>query len=343
MRAGVLLTLLAGAGASVAAEPDRGALGSSAAQIFGPLPKEATAPDRSLDEAQITLGRMLYYDPRLSKNHDISCNTCHLLDQYGVDGEPTSKGHRGQRGPRSAPSVYNAAFHVSQFWDGRAKDVEEQAKGPILNPIEMAMPDEASVVAVVKSIPGYPPLFAAAFPKEKNPVTYDNLAIAIGAFERRLVTPGRLDRFMEGDKNALTQEEVLGLKAFINVGCITCHNGPTLGGLTYQKLGLLEPYETSDAGRFDVTGNETDRQVFKVPSLRNIAKTGPYLHDGSIGNLNEIVILMGRHQLGRKLTPAEVASIVAFLGALTGDIDAAYTAKPVLPASGPDTPGPDPS
>jgi cytochrome c peroxidase len=316
------------------------AVRTTARALFGTLPGEAESAVNPVTEPKIELGRMLYYDPRLSLSQEVACNSCHQLDNFGVDSEPTSPGHRGQRGGRNSPTVYNAAFHLAQFWDGRAADVEEQAKGPILNPIEMAMPGEAEVIALLRSIPGYPPLFARAFPGDDEALSYDNLARAIGAFERRLVTPGPFDRFLAGDDSALDAGALAGLSKFMEVGCPTCHNGPTVGGLLYQKLGLVRPYETGDQGRFELTGKEVDRFVFKVPSLRNIARTGPYFHDGSITSLNQAIRLMSAHQLGRDLSEDDVASIRRFLDSLTGEPDATYAARPELPASGPDTPGP---
>ena len=205
------------------------------------------------------------------------------------------------------------------------------------------MPDEATVVAVLRSIPGYPPLFAAAFPDADEALTYDNMARAIGAFERRLVTPGRFDAFLAGDDDALSGDELAGLAAFMDVGCVGCHLGPTVGGTLYRKLGLVKPYPTGDPGRFEVTKNEADRAVFKVPSLRNVAKTGPYFHDGGVPTLDAAIRIMAQHQLGRTLGDDQVAAIAAFLASLTGVVDAAYTARPDLPASGPDTPAPDPT
>ncbi|MDQ7007062.1 MAG: cytochrome-c peroxidase [Acidobacteriota bacterium] len=311
--------------------------------MFQPLPEVMESATNPITDEKINLGRKLYYDTRLSKNQDISCNTCHLLDQWGVDGKPTSAGHGGQLGPRNSPTVYNAAGHIAQFWDGREPDVEAQAKGPILNPVEMAMPSEEAVVRVLKSIPGYVEEFAAAFPGEDDPVTYDNLAKAIGAFERKLVTPSRFDAYLKGDGGALTATERRGLDKFIEVGCTTCHMGPYLGGNLFQKMGLVEPYPTEDEGRFAVTGNEAEKFFFKVPSLRNVEKTGPYMHDGSLESLDEVVAIMGRYQLGKTIKPDEVMDIVAFLKSLTGDLPMEYIAQPELPASGPDTPGPDPS
>jgi cytochrome c peroxidase len=322
---------------------DRDALRTRAVAVFGVLPSEVPNPDNAITPAKVELGRILFYDPRFSRNQDVSCNTCHLLDRYGVDGKPTSSGHRGQRGGRNAPTVYNAALHIAQFWDGRAADVEEQAKGPVLNPIEMAMPSEESVIAVLESIPGYAPLFAAAFPGEENPITYDNMARAIGAFERKLLTPSPFDAFIAGDDNALSAEQLAGLGAFVSAGCVTCHQGPGVGGGLYQKLGVIKPYPTEDPGRAKVTGNESDRQVFKVPSLRNIAETAPYLHDGSIPKLDGMIRIMAEYQLGTPVDDAQVAAIEAFLGSLTGSVDETLIAEPALPPSGPNTPAPDPS
>jgi cytochrome c peroxidase len=201
----------------------------------------------------------------------------------------------------------------------------------------MGMPDATYVEDVVRSIPGYREYFVAAFGNSEQPVTFDNVTTAIGAFERRLITPSRFDRYMEGDTSQLTDEELLGAQTFINVGCVGCHNGMGLGGLMYGKLGQAVPYEIEDEGRFAVTGTDADKNVFKVPSLRNVTETGPYLHDGSIATLEEMVALMGKYQLARDLTEEEIGSIVTFLGALTGDIPEQYIAVPVLPESGPDT------
>jgi cytochrome c peroxidase len=315
-------------------------LAERARSIFGVLPAEASAEGRSLTQPQIDLGRALYHDARLSRSQEVSCNSCHILSRYGAGAEPISAARTGQLGARNAPSSYNAAFHLAQFWDGREPDVEAQARESALNPVEMAMPSPGHVVRVLKSIPGYAPMFRAAFPGDDDPITYDNMATAIGAFERRLVTPGRFDRFMQGELDALSPNEVAGLDLFITTGCITCHNGPTIGGSLYQKLGLVEPYATQDTGRFELTGKESDRYVFKVPALRNAAQTGPWFHDGSIQSLEEAVRIMARHQLGRLLDAAEVVKVSAFLRSLTGEIDTAYIARPELPESGPDTPRP---
>jgi cytochrome c peroxidase len=333
----------AAADTTAPASPDATALQAQAASLFQPLPAEMTSDQHPITAAKVALGRMLYHDTRLSKNHDLSCNSCHDLAKYGVDGEPTSSGHKGQRGGRNSPTVYNAALHIAQFWDGRAADVEAQAKGPVLNPIEMGMPDAAQVVRVLKSIPGYVEAFAAAFPGAADAVTYDNAAEAIGAFERRLVTPAPFDAFLAGDLAALSAEQRTGLRTFIDSGCTACHNGVAAGGALYQKLGLVKPYATADVGRAEVTGNEADRFFFKVPSLRNIAETGPYFHDGSVATLDAAIRLMAEHQLGRTLTDAQVGEIRSFLASLTGTLPAEYIAAPALPPSGPDTPAPDPT
>jgi cytochrome c peroxidase len=310
--------------------------------LFAPLPENLPQKTAGPTEARIALGRMLYYDTRLSRSQTVSCNSCHDLAKYGVDGEPTSEGFKGQHGDRNSPTVYNAAAHFVQFWDGRAPDVEEQAKGPVLNPVEMAMSTDKAVVATLESIPEYVQAFKLAFPDDKKPVTYDNMGIAIGTFERGLLTPARWDKFLRGDQTALTAEEQAGFNTFVSAGCSTCHAGALLGGNLYQKIGADKPYpDTSDPGRYKVTQNEGDRFMFKVPSLRNIEKTAPYFHNGKVGTLDQAVIQMADYQLDKPLKPAEVASIVTFLKTLTGDVPAQYIQKPELPKSGPKTPKPE--
>ncbi len=309
--------------------------------IFGSLPEVWENPANPLTPEKIDLGRKLYYEHRLSLSQEISCNSCHMLDRFGVDNKPFSDGHAGAKTGRNSPTVYNAAAHIAQFWDGRAADVEEQAKGPILAGGEMAMPDPEHVIEVLESIPGYQPLFEAAFPGEEKPINYDNVAKAIGAFERKLSTPGRFDAYLAGDDDALNEQERRGLAKFLSTGCAACHSGPALGGAMYQKLGLVKPWPyLTDAGRAGVTGNEVETGFFKVPSLRNIAETGPYLHDGSVHSLELITAMMAEYQLGRTLSPEDVDDIAAFLRSLTGEIDEAYIAKPELPESGSNTPKP---
>jgi cytochrome c peroxidase len=310
-------------------------------QAFGALPEAVPPKTGELTEEKIALGRMLYYEPRLSLEQKTSCNSCHGLDTYGVDGQPTSDGHKGQKGIRNAPTVYNAAGHFVQFWDGRAADVEEQAKGPVMNPVEMAMPSEAQVIAVLKSMPEYVQAFGKAFPREKDPVSFNNMAVAIGAFERKLLTPARWDKFLRGDQAALTPEEKAGFNTFATVGCTTCHVGTYVGGNLYQKLGVMKPYpDQSDLGRYQVTKAESDKMFFKVPSLRNIEKTGPYFHNGKVATLEQAVAEMGEDELGRELSQAEVRSIVTWLKSLTGDVPAEYVKPPALPKSTARTPKP---
>lgn len=299
--------------------------------LFSPLPPEATPLTYQISDNLITLGRVLYYDPRLSVNQTQSCNTCHPLDRYGVDSLPLSIGHDGAPVKRNAPTVYNAALHIAQFWDGRSPTVEEQAKGPILSSGEMGMLDAAAVETVLQAIPGYTALFAAAFPGDPNPITFEHVAQAIGAFERRLLTPGRFDQFLAGDYVQFTDQEQRGFATFAELGCPNCHVGVTVGGLQFKKLGEKEPYPLEDVGRFALTNLEIDRYVFKVPSLRNVAQTAPYLHNGSIQTLEEMVALMARYQLGKQVTPEQITDVVAFLNALTGEIPRDYIAPPPLP------------
>ncbi|MCS7026533.1 MAG: cytochrome-c peroxidase [Bryobacteraceae bacterium] len=328
-----LLTLLAGCGARsvdlASTEIDPELLAN-----FSPTPSVLSSEKNSVSEAKVTLGRMLYYDPRLSLDNDVSCNSCHQLDRYGVDGKPVSTGHKGQKGSRNAPTVFHAAGHMLQFWDGRAADVEEQAKGPILNPVEMAMPSAAELERRLRAVPEYRKLFQAAFPKEKEPVTFENVALAIAAFERKLVTSSRWDKFLAGDKDALTPEEKQGFLAFYRAGCHVCHNGPQVGGRVFQKLGLVKPWPNqSDPGRFAVTKQDHDRMVFKAPSLRNVEKTAPYFHDGSVADLETAVRLMGEHQVEKPLTDRQAKAIVAWLRTLTGDLPWDYIKPPNLPRS----------
>jgi cytochrome c peroxidase len=301
---------------------------------FAPLPAELQSNSNPATPAKIKLGRMLYYDGRLSSDGSVSCNTCHELSRYGVDGDPTSDGVGGHRGTRNSPTVYNAAGEFVQFWDGRAANVEEQAKGPVLNPVEMAMKSPQAVEAELKSIPGYVEAFKQAFPGEANPVTFDNMAQAIGTFERGLVTPARWDAFLKGDREALTPEEKRGFSAFVANGCSLCHSGALVGGETYERLGVAKHYpDPSDKGRYDVTKKPTDEFVFKVPTLRNVAETGPYFHNGKVATLDAAVAQMCEYQLGKTLSPSEMRSIVAWLKTLTGSVPQDYIRQPQLPPS----------
>jgi cytochrome c peroxidase len=299
---------------------------------FSPLPSVAVNKDNPLNPSKVKLGKFLYFEPRLSKSNFLSCNSCHSLSTAGVDNLSTSIGHGWQIGPRNAPTVLNAALLGSQFWDGRAKDVEEQAGGPILNPGEMAA-DEELVLTRLASMPEYVELFNRAFPEEKTPLNYKNVAKAIAAFERTLMTPSPFDAFLNGDEKSLSREARAGLDIFIKKGCVACHNGVAVGGSTLVKF----DYGT-DEGRFEVTKMESDRKVFRVASLRNVALTYPYFHDGEVWTLTEAIKIMGEKQLGLKLTDEETEKLVAFLNSLTGV--RAPIEVPILPASTMETPGP---
>jgi cytochrome c peroxidase len=307
-----------------------------ATTLFGALPETADNPDNPATEDKILLGQKLYFDVRLSKDNTQSCNTCHNLATFGVDNEQFSAGNDGGLGDRNSPTTLNAALHITQFWDGREPDVEAQAGGPILNPVEMAMPSEAAVVERLSGIQEYVDAFAKAFPEDAAPITYDNLKKAIGAFERELLTPSKFDKYMAGDMEALTSQEKSGLQTFINGGCITCHTGSLLGGNMYQKFGLMGDYwsetgsEHIDEGRFKVTNNEVDKYMFKVPSLRNIEKTYPYFHDGSVAELKDAIVIMGKVQLNRVYTDKELNDMVAFLGTLTGEVPAKFAQAPAM-------------
>jgi cytochrome c peroxidase len=286
--------------------------------IFGVLPQKM--PGSGLDtEAQITLGRMLFFEPNISINRTQSCSTCHPIDgrNSGVDNLTTSPGALGILGTRNAPTVLNAGYQISLFWDGRAQNLTEQAKGPILNSIEMGMPHVDACLGRVKQSESYLQAFRAAYPGQAEPITYDNLAHAIAAFERTLGTRGRFDQFLTGDKDALTAREQEGLKLFMNVGCIRCHSGPLLGGMLYQKVGIQHAYRNlADTGRYAVTKDEADRYVFKVPMLRNVTLTAPYFHDGAVATLAEAIDEMAWLELDRRLGSSEIDSILRFLTSL---------------------------
>jgi cytochrome c peroxidase len=309
----------------------RKSLAEQAKTTFGVLPEKMPGAEADTP-ALVALGKALYFEKKLSATGTQSCNDCHRLDgerPSGADGQATSAGVKGNKGARNSPSVKNAGFHVAQFWDGRAKTLEEQAQGPILNPVEMAMPSAAAAEAALRGAPEYREPFAAAFPGEAEPITLGNAGRAVAAFERTLKTNDRLDDFLRGDLDALSNREAAGLQLFLKTGCTTCHNSPTIGANQFQLLGLVKPWETKDEGRFAVTRNEEDRRKFKVPSLRNAVSTGPYFHDGSVDRLDEAVRKMAWPQLGNELTHDEIASIVAFLGALA---DRSGPVSPPAPA-----------
>ena len=296
-----------------------------AASMFAVLPATANNPNNKLTEEKVALGKVLYYDNRLSKDQTQSCNTCHDIATYGVDNKPTSEGDNGGLGTRNSPTVFNAALHGSQFWDGRNKDVEEQAGGPILNPVEMAIPDEAFIINRLKEVDEYKELFAAAYPEDEDPFTYKNLTWAIGAFERTLLTPSKFDDYLAGDNNALTMQELKGMKTFVDVGCATCHSGSLLGGSLMMKFGLTVNYweltnsAVIDSGKFAETRQPADMFVFKSMALRNIEMTYPYFHDGSVADLGDAIQIMAKTELMKELSDVEVNDIEIFLKTLTGE------------------------
>ena len=322
------------------------ALMKRANELFKPVPSMIPAvKGNPVTREKIELGRMLWFDPRLSASGILSCNSCHNLATGGADNVETSIGHGWQKGPRNAPTVLNSVFNVAQFWDGRAEDLRTQAKGPIQAGVEMAATPEL-VVRVMKSIPEYEQRFAAAFPGEQDAVNFDNLARAIEAFEATLITPAsRFDQFLEGNVGILDARERHGLKLFMETGCAACHNGVNLGGHDYFPFGVVErpgadvlPRE--DKGRFTVTNTASDEYVFRAVPLRNVALTAPYFHSGRVWDLAQAVAIMGTSQLGKELTGAETAAITAFLRTLTGQPPRVEI--PMLPASTESTPKPQP-
>jgi cytochrome c peroxidase len=298
---------------------------AKAQKYFAPLPESADNPDNKVTIPKVKLGKILYNDTRLSLEGNNSCNSCHNLATYGVDNLPTSPGDAGNNGTRNSPTVFNAAFHFTQFWDGREKDVEAQAGGPVLNPVEMNIPSEEYLVKRLSTDKKYQQLFTEAFPNEEKSLTFKNITYAIAAFERELITPSRFDNYLKGDENALSSEEKKGLKTYMDVGCTTCHAGALLGGNMYQKFGLFGDYweytdsKEIDEGRMMVTKNEADKYLFKVPSLRNIDKTYPFFHDGSVEKLDEAVRIMAKVELNKDLSDKETKEIVTFLASLTGE------------------------
>ena len=312
------------------------AISSQALAVFEALPLAAPEPPDNISTPQkISLGKQLFFDPRLSVDGTVSCNSCHDVQGSGTDNRPTSTGVNGQLGQRSAPTVWNAAFLSAQMWDGRVPTLEEQAKGPILNPIEMAMPHEQAAVDRIASIPGYVTQFKQVFGSEK-PVTYDNIAKAIAAYERTLVTPNsRFDQYLRGNKSALTRKERHGMETFRELGCVSCHRGPvfarqrqTVGEAFLQwfplfhseydeQFNLLEDLGYNNGKEDELT---LRRGKWRVPTLRNIALTAPYFHNGSVKTLDQAVRVMARAQLNVTLTDYEADILVAFLKTLTGEM-----------------------
>ncbi len=334
---------LALAAPAMAAQPSSAELRATASKLFQPIPEaQVVVRDKKLSPEQIQLGKWLFFEPRLSKSHIISCNTCHSVGTGGADNIPTSIGHGWQHGPRNSPTVLNAVFNIAQFWDGRAADLKEQAKGPVQASVEMnATPQH--VEDTLRSIPEYVDFFAKAFPGEKQAITFDNMAKAIEAFESTLTTPNsRFDQYLAG-KETLNGAELNGLNLFISKGCVACHAGINVGGQGYFPFGVVkkpgaEVLPVQDKGRFTVTNTASDEYVFRAGPLRNIALTAPYFHSGEVWDLEQAVAIMGSSQLGQELNPDEVKSITAFLHTLTGEQP--RVEYPVLPRSTAATPKP---
>ena len=297
-------------------------------------------PPKQINLGMSELGKKLFFDPRLSKSGFISCNSCHNLSMGGSDNLQTSIGDKWQQGPINSPTVLNSSLNLAQFWDGRAADLKEQAGGPIANPGEMAF-SHTLAIDMLGSIPAYQREFKQVFGKDK--IDIDQVTLAIAEFEKTLVTPNsRFDQWLLGKQDALSKDELAGYKLFKESGCVGCHNGQAVGGNSFQKMGLVEPYKGNEKaeGRSAVTGKDADRFNYKVPTLRNIELTYPYFHDGAANTLSEAVDVMGRIQLGKKYTKEENAKIVAFLKTLTGDQPSFQL--PILPPSADNTPRPTP-
>ncbi|SDF70664.1 MULTISPECIES: cytochrome-c peroxidase [unclassified Duganella] len=317
------LAWVAAVGSAVAGEP------------IQPIP-----PAKVSNPAMVELGKKLFFDPRLSRSGFISCNSCHNLSMGGTDNIKSSIGDRWQKGPINSPTVLNSSMNLAQFWDGRAKDLKEQAGGPIANPGEMAFSHELAI-GVLASIPAYRAEFKKVFKKDE--INIDQVTRAIAAFEEVLVTPdSRFDQWLKGKKNALTRDELAGYQLFKSSGCVACHNGPAVGGNSFQKMGIVEPYKATSVaeGRSAVTGKDSDRFNFKVPTLRNVELTYPYFHDGEAATLKQAVDVMGRLQLGRQFDSEENRKLVAFLKTLTGKQP--QLVLPILPPSSDETPRPVP-
>ncbi|HMP84517.1 MAG TPA: cytochrome c peroxidase [Verrucomicrobiota bacterium] len=294
-------------------------LRARALSVFSPLPDRMPGSENDT-EAMVKLGRKLYFDKRLSADRKLSCNSCHSINTGGTYGRFTAGQSPVKHGERDSPTVFNAGLHIAQYWDGRVPDLDAQARQPMMNPDEMAMPDEAELLKRIESVGAYRKRFAEAFPGDTNGISVSNASRAIAAFERTLITRDRFDKFLNGKDRALSRRELRGLALFLDNNCQKCHNGPALGGNSFQKTGIFHPYaNTNDTGRARITGDPADIYKFKVPSLRNVALTSPYFHDGKVATLPEAVRWMAHLQLDRELSRAEVDEIVAFLKTLSDE------------------------
>jgi len=312
--------------------------------LFKTIPNSSPELENNkITPEKVELGKMLYFEPRLSASNLISCNTCHNLGTGGVDIQETSVGHAWQRGPRNAPTVLNSVFNIAQFWDGRAKDLAEQAMGPMQATVEMSSTPER-VNKTLNSMPQYVEMFKSAFPDDNDPVSFNNTVKAIEAFEATLLTPdSRFDKYLKGDQSALNADETAGLKLFVEKGCAGCHNGVNLGGGGYFPFGLVQKpgadiLPPEDKGRFMITKTVSDEYVFKVPTLRDIELTPPYFHSGKVWSLKQAVAIMGSAQLGIELSDDDIDKITSFLLTLTGEQP--KVEYPILPPNTNDTPKP---
>lgn len=315
---------------------DDAALLKRAQELFQPLPKDMATPESPITKERVDLGRMLFFDPRLTVDSNMSCASCHQPALYGTDALPTSIGVRQRLHPRNAPTNLNSALNIIH-WRGDRESVEDQVIKALTSPITSGQPDLKAVEDRLGRIPGYAPAFKGAFADAANPITAQNIAKAIGAYERTLVTPSAFDAYLNGKSDALSSTARTGLQKFINTGCVMCHSGVGVGGGMYQKFGVVEDYWLAtgstniDKGRVDVTRDPADLYVFRVPGLRNVAMTAPYFHDGSVSTLPEAVRVMARVQLGITLSDTDTGDIVAFLESLTGDLPANFATVPTLP------------
>ena len=306
--------------------------------VFGPLPASMPLADNPITPEKVRLGNLLFFESRISVDRTVSCAKCHPPALYAADGLRKASGNHCKENPRNSPTILNAAAQISAHWIGNRMNVEDQARQAVTGPPAFGMPNNEAVEKVLKGMPEYVALFKAAFPGDKDPVTVENFARAVGAFERTLMTPAPFDDFLQGNAKALTDQQKRGLRTFLDTGCMTCHFSPYLGGQMYQKFGVFEPYQKYtksaqvDDGRFAVTKNEADKFFFKVPVLRNVAMTPPYFHDGSVDRLAEAVTIMAKVQLARDLPPAQADDIAVFLHALTGKVPDSLLKAPVLPA-----------
>jgi len=314
------------------------ALLKQAQELFQPLPKDMATAEFPITRERVELGRSLFFDPRLTIDANMSCSSCHQPAFYGTDALPKAIGVKQRPHPRHVPTNLNAGTSFVLHWRGDRTDLEDQVFQALTSPITSGQPDEKAVIDRLARIPGYAPLFKAAFPDEPQPMTLRNIAKAVGAYERTLVTPSPFDAYLAGNQEALSPAARAGLAKFINTGCVTCHNGVGIGGGMYQKFGVVEDYwkatgsDPIDRGHADVTKDPADLYVFRVASLRNVAMTPPYFHDGSVATLPEAVKVMARVQLGVTLSDADTRDIVAFLENLTGQLPANFATAPVLPS-----------